>query len=384
MTRVITSPQPSRKIITPQEAPSVSKSTPIPPLVLGENLHVLVLSNSFNSKALLQIKNSTLLAHTPLPLQSGETLTVRVDQLHPMIVLRMILQEDSEISKSNEFLKLYRSNPGALREVITAVKDLFHPDHLKDFANYISKKDIQNVIKVLDKIIISKNNITKPLFLKDSIVALGLAGERRLMNALSDPTILADEQNSPTLKEILLKLSSKLAPIHVAGEYNEHDGLKVRQFSHFVDQALMVIESLQIVNILAMERDGLLVLQFPFQFQEGIRIQELFIETDRGKNEHEVDKEYRIVVFLDMDTLGELAVDAGIQGRTFQCTLKCSDQYVLDFMQTLLPELHETLSGLDYTIGGLQCVLDMNIQSWKRDFLQTHSMYSQSIIDVCA
>lgn len=150
MTPVITSPQPSSKIITPQEAQSVSKSTPIPPLVLGENLHVHVLSTSFNRKALLQIKNFTLLAHTPLPLQSGETLTVRVDQLHPMIVLRMILQEDSEISKSNEFLKLYRSNPGALKEVIATVKDLLHSDHLKNFANYISKKDIQNIIKALE------------------------------------------------------------------------------------------------------------------------------------------------------------------------------------------------------------------------------------------
>ena len=383
MPSVITSPQPSRQIITLQVAPPVSKSTPIPSLVIGENLHVLVLSSSLDRKALLQIKNSTLLAHTPLLLQSGEELTVRVDQLHPAIVLRMIPREDVEISKANEYLKLYRSNPGALKEMIAAVKDFLNPDNLKELANYISKKDIQNMIKVLDKIIISKNNMTNPLFLKDSIIALGLAGERRLMKALSDPTILANEKNSPTLKGILLKLSSELTPIHIANEYTEHDNQQIRQFSHFLDRAATVIESLQIVNILAQEWDGLFVLQFPFQCPDGIKMQDLFIETDRGKNEPGSGKQYRIVLFLDMDTLGELAVDAGIQNRTFQCSLKCSDQHVLDFMQTLLPELHKTLSGLDYAIGSVQCVLDMNIQSWKHDFLQNHSLYSQNVIDVC-
>ncbi len=383
MPLVITSPQPSRQIITPQEAPPVSKSTSIPSLVVGENLHVLVLSSSLDRRALLQIKNSTLLAHTPLPLQIGEKLTVRVDQLHPTIVLRMILPENIGISKANELMKLYRSNPGALKEMIISVKDFLYPDNIKELSNYISEKDIQNMIKVLGKIIISKNNITNPLFLKDSIIALGLANEQKLMKALSDPAILADQKNSPTLKGILLKLSSELTPIHIANEYTEQDSQKIRQFSHFVDQAATVIESLQIVNILAQEWDGLFVLQFPFQFPEGIRMQDLFIETDREKSEQGAGKQYRIVLFLDMDTLGELAVDAGIQDRTFCCTLKCSDQHVLDFIETLIPELHETLSGLDYTIGSVQCVLDMNIQSWKHDFLQNHNLYSQSVIDVC-
>ena len=90
--------------------------------MLGENLNVLVLGNSLERKILLQIKNSTLLADSPFPLQSGETLTVRVDQLHPMIVLRMIPREDAEISKINEFLKLYRSNPDALKEMIASAK----------------------------------------------------------------------------------------------------------------------------------------------------------------------------------------------------------------------------------------------------------------------
>lgn len=379
----IASFQPLKRISTLQEAPRVSKPTPMPSLAVGENLNVLVLASSLERKALLQIKNSTLQAYSPFPLQKGEILTVRVDQIDPMIVLHMMPHEGAEILKANECLKLYRSNPGALKEMISTVKYFLNHENLKELEKYLPKQDIQDMIRVLEKIIISKKNIANPLFLKDSMVALGLAGERRLMKSLSDQKILNDEKNNPTLKRILLKLSSELIPIQVASEHAKCDMEKIRQFTQFADHAATVIETIQIVNILAKERDGLYMLQFPFQFPEGIRTQDLFIESDRSGRENELGKQSRIVLFLDMDTIGELAVDVGIQDRSIRCTLKCSDQRVYDFMQVLLPELHKSLSGNGYTIVSLQCALDRNIQSWKSDFLRNHSLFSQSVIDVC-
>ncbi len=52
-------------------------------------------------------------------------------------------------------------------------------------------------------------------------------------------------------------------------------------------------------------------------------------------------KQCRIVLFLDMDSLGELAIDMGIMNANLRCTFKCQDQKVFDFMQPLLPELHK-------------------------------------------
>jgi hypothetical protein len=382
MPPVIVPPQSPRQISTLQTIPHVSKATPIPSLIVGEKLNVLVLS-SLEHNALLRIKNSTLLAYSPLPLQSGETLMVRVDQLHPMIVLYMIPRNDEEISKMNSFLKLYRSNPAAMKELITTLKDFLSHDSLAVLAKYVSKEEIQNMTKVLEKIIVSKKNITAPLFLKDSIVALGLAGERRLMKSLSDIETLGNEKNNPTLKGILLKLSSELTPISVTSEYIESDTQKIGQFCQFAGHAATVIESLQIVNILSQEQDGLFLFQFPFQFPDGVRMQDLYIESDRNSKKDEPEKKYRIVLFLDMDTLGEMAVDAGIQDKAIRCTLKCSDQFAFDFLQTLLPELHKALSGIDYTLSSVQCILDRNIQSWKNDFLNNRSLYSKSVIDVC-
>lgn len=376
-------PSPSHgKIIDPQKAAELSKPTPIPHLVLGERLNVIVLGDSHDRKTLLHIKNSTLLAETPLSLQSDETLTVHVDQLHPTIVLRTISAEDAEISRINEFLKFYRSNPGALKEMIASLKALFGEGTPNQLSHLLSKSETQNLNKILNKIIISRDNIANPLFIKDCIDALGLSGERRLMKALSDPAILKEKKSGATLKEILLKLSAEWSAVQTAPDDNDPDGCRIRQFSDFADHAATVIESLQIVNVLAQEQDGLLMLQIPVQFPDGIRMQELFVETDRDNGAQDIGKQCRIVLFLDMDSLGELAIDMGLKGGTLHCTVKCPDQEVFDFMQPLLPALGQALSGIDYAIGVLQCILDRNIGSWKQDFLQDLALFTQKSIDV--
>jgi hypothetical protein len=371
------------RIIDTQKTAEVSKTAPIPPLVLGERLNVLVLGDSHNRKTLLQIKNSILSAETPLPLKNGETLTVHVDQLYPTLVLQTISAEDVEISRTNEFLKFHRSNPGALKEMIASLKALFGEETLNKLSRFLSKGEVQNLNNILNKIIMSEDNISDPLFLKDYVTALGLTDERRLMKALSDPAMLKERQSGATLKEILLKLSVELKAVHTPPGDNEPDALRIRQFSDLADRAATVIESLQIVNVLAQEQDGMFILQIPVQFPDGIRMQELFIETDRKKSDQGAEKQCRIVLFLDMDALGELAVDMGLKEGALHCTLKCPDQKVFDFMQPLLPGLGQAFSETDYAVGIIQCVLDRNIPSWKRDFLQDHSLFTRNSIDVC-
>ena len=384
MPSIVISPQPFRQITAIQETAAVSKSTPVLSLTLGENLEALVLNQDHNRKALLQIKNTTVTADTPFPLPIGERLTVRVDQLQPNIVLRMITREDTETLRAAESLKFYRSNPGALKDLIVFAKEFFLGNNLKELSGYLTKKDLHNIYNILNKIIISKDNLSNPLFLKDFILALGLTGERRLFRALSDPATLKDEKNGLTLKEILLKLSSELSPLQTTGDDIEPEIRQlVSQLSNFTDDAMKTIESLQIVNVLAQEQDGLFTLQIPLQLPGGIRMQDIYIEGDR-KNEHGRGKQYRIVLFLDMDALGELAIDAGVKEGILRCTIKCPDQESFDFMQALLPELRNTLSAIGYDTGSLQCLLDRDIPSWKQEFLNDYSVYSQTTVNVHA
>ena len=380
----IISPLSSQQAISVQEVAKTPQTTPIMPLVTGESLDVHVLGYDRDNKVLLQIKTSILAAESQLPLQVGEKLTVRVDQLRPSIILRVIAPEDSDISKANESLKMYRANPTALRDMIITVKNFFSGENLKELSNLISNQNIQAIHKVLDQIIISKTNISNPLFLKDYITALGLILESGLMKALTAQALTEDDKSGQTLKETLLKLSSELRALQAAPNSRDFDSQqKIKQLSDFVDHSLSVIESLQIVNVLAQEQDNLFTLQIPFQCPDAIRMQNIFIETDREKSGHDLGKQYRIVLFLDMDALGEVAVDAGIRDGNLQCTIKCENQGILDFMSALLPELQDGLAGIGYSASFVQFTLDKDLRAWKLDFLSDHRLFSQNSIDLC-
>jgi hypothetical protein len=370
------------KVLALQKAAEIFRPTLMPSLVPGEKLNVLVLGDSLNGKTLLQVKNSTLLAESPLPLQSGQTLTVQVDQIRPLLVLRTISAPDQEISITNQFLKSYRSNPDALKEVMNSLNILFTDGTLKQLSHLLSKRETQNLHNILKQIIISDDNISNPLFLKDYIGTLGLTGERRLLKALSDPSVLKEQARGITLKETLLNLSAELTVHQTATGDDSLDGLPIRQFSDLANRAATVIESLQIVNVLAQQQDGLYMLQLPIQFPGGIRMQEIFIEADPENGKENAERQCRVVLFLDMDSLGELAVDMGISNAALNCTIKCQDQQVFDFLQPLLPTLSLALSETDYTVGVIQCILERDVRSWMQTFLQDHSLFTQNSIDL--
>ena len=268
-----------------QKVAEVLKLTPLPPLVLGERLNARVLGDSHQGQTLLQIKNSTLLAKSLLPLKSGETLTVQVEQFHPTLVLRTVFAENIEISRTNEFLKFYRSNPGALKEMIASLKALFHEGTPNPPLHFLSKPEGQSLYRILNQLIMTDDNIADPLFFKDYVIALGLTGERRLLRALSDPSLLEEKRSGASLKELLLKISAEGRAAPTPSGDDNLEGSPLKRFADLADRAATVIESLQIVNVLAQEQDGLFTLQIPVQFPGGIRMQEIFIEIDRGNDE---------------------------------------------------------------------------------------------------
>jgi hypothetical protein len=135
MTSPIPSTQSPQTIISARDAVSVTTPTPMISLMPGENLDARVLAHDRDHKVLLQIKNTPLIADTRIPLQTGDRLKVRVDQVHPNIVLRIISREDADIIKANELVKLFRSNPGAFKDMIVSVKDILGGENLNALLN---------------------------------------------------------------------------------------------------------------------------------------------------------------------------------------------------------------------------------------------------------
>jgi hypothetical protein len=367
-----------------EKVKAVITSPPIP-LAIGEKLDIRVIDYGRDNKLLLQVKNSTFSADSQMPLQIGDKLTVRVDQLNPSITLRIIGVEDKDAARLNEFVRFYRTNPGAMKEMLVTAGDMINGEALKEPTTHISNNNIQALQKILDQIVISRANVANPLFARDAVSALGLTLERKLTKALSDPALLHDDDGNPNLKETLLKLSSELqeAQTH-SGPVDKVAMKNTGALSMFVDRALTIIESLQVVNILAQEQDGLCLFQIPFQCTDGLRMQDVFIEKDRSASAEAGDESYRVVLFLDMDALGDFAVDAGVKNGSLTCAFKSRNQDILDFISPLLPDLKEKLEGIGYRVSALKCTLERDIQSWKADFLSGYKLYSVNTVDLCA
>jgi hypothetical protein len=379
------SPEALQSVVRTPDVASTTHTASPKAFILGEVLDVLVTGHQPGQRVQLQIGDSSVIADTPVPLQLGDKLTVRVGQLHPALVLRIVGQPDEETVKLNDFVKLYRSNPDALKDVLTGFREFLSGNRLDALSGHLNPKDLLGLSKIMEKLIISKAKAENPQYLKDCVSALGLTVERDLLKALSDPTLLVAGKGDPTLKEILLRLASELQVFDANGHSSRTGTLpQADGFSRLVDQALRVIESLQIVNVLAQEQDQLFAFQVPFQCADGIRMQDVFIETDQSGSGSAKGRRYKVVLFVDMDALGEMAIEAGVQEGKLQCTIKCHTQETTAFVADYLPELQDKLADLGYVAPQIRCTLAGDLCSWKQDFLSEHRLYSQNTINICA
>jgi len=384
MASLTISPEMLRAIAPSQELAGVSTATSPKNLVPGETLRALVTGYTPDQKAHLQIKGSTVIAESPFPLQAGDKLTVRVEQVHPTLVLQVLNPVDEESIITNNFTKLFRSNPNALKDLFISLRDFLSKENINELSTLISKKDIQALPQLMERIIVSRSSLNDPLYLKEGLTALGLTLESDLKKLLTDPSFRTEGKYPPNLKTALLNLAAELQYIGINNDPSAQGGQqRLEGLANFVDHALRVIESLQIVNVLAQEQDQFFAFQIPFQCSDGIRMQDLFIETEKEKGAQGRESRYRVVLFVDMDALGDLAIEASLRGGNLQCTIKCPTPAAADFMGRSLDELQEKLSGLGYVAPQVQCILDRDLPSWKQDFLLNHRLYSQNTIDLC-
>jgi len=366
-----------RGILSPAAAPGS--------LILGERLEALVIGRYSEQKVRLQLGSFIVTADSQISLNVGDKLTVRVERLFPAVILRVFDGASKELLRIGEFLKSYRANPDALKGLLQEARTLFGAERQDPFPERLSKGEIQSVVRLLGQIVVSKDNVGRPLYLKESLTALGLDFERGLLRTPAGGTGTKGESAPSSLKEVLLKWSAEGsipgATTEPASSVTPDQGTALRTF---VEQALRVIESLQMVNVLAQEQDQLTVLQIPCQCADGIRMQDLFIERDGRGGQDGQEGGYRVVLFVDLDALGTLAVEASLQKGRFQCTIKGPDSAVLDYLGKSLPELEAQLAQLGYREARVQCLTEDDLPAWRRDFLMQYSLYSQSSINVSA
>jgi hypothetical protein len=391
----------------------------------GEILDAVVEEKLPEQKVVLALKEQRIIADSEIPLKEGEKIAVKVDQIQPKVVLRILTQEQAESARLKETvslkepLLLHRSNPNALKEVIAEAGKVLTPQLQVELSRSGVKTDVEALLKRFEVLVFTKASATEPDFVKNYVAKLGLTLENSLLTLIKeqgkeqvkelikeqikDPqTRLPVNKNAPeaipardagpikeatdNIKGQLLKLSYEIDQILAKGDIKDTEVLKqLTRLSDFANRAVKTVEAQQVVNVVLQESDSRFVLQIPIQFQVGMRMAEVYVETERDSGRTDADgRSYRVVFFLDMDAIGSIMVDASIRSKKISCIVKCETEPVRRFAAEHLASLEERLAAQGYEIDYLSCSLEASIADERHQYVSTQNFYTDNAVHIVA
>ncbi len=364
------------------------KDAPSPPVFSrGEVLVAEVSEKLEGGKVLLTLKNVTVNADAGMSLNAGVKLTVRVEQVQPRIVLSVIAKATPETAIINDYLKMQRANPDSLINLIRGAEELLTSKNLGELSRYITGQDINKILGLIGKMIFSHGNLRDPLFLKDFVSKLGLLWEsdlKKVMNESSPETSMVN--NRDNLKSLLMKLSADLHNLKGGSPPMDSDTKGIlNKLVKFTDISIKSIEMQQVINVLTQENEHRYMLQIPFLSSEGIRRGDIFIEFEGEKSGNKSNgAQYAVVIFLNMDGLGDMMIKASVSEKAIGCVIKCGNNEVRDFISASAEELKNKLLSLGYAIDHLSCLTEENLPWIKHDYQKDRDASGRDVVDYFA
>ena len=356
-----------------------NKTDSLPPLVVGEIVEAEIVERQGERTFLISFKNRSVSADSEIPLRVGEKRSVRVEQLSPRILLRVLQNEKSESLKFADFVKYIGTNPKALLDLFVEGNVRFSPENLGELATLLGKEDVETFQKLIQSMTLSKGNLTDGFF-KDYIYNLGYLMEKELAEALEKKFGRAKNMAcaSDNIKGLLSKIADKLDMLMNA----RHPG--AGRLSQFINSSLKTIEAHQVVNVLLQENENEYMFQIPVLLPEQLGLAEIYVKfDDMDSNSGGRKKQQRVLFLLDMDALGDIVVEATIHTKRMGCIVRCSREEVRAFIIPFLRELEEKLVALGYDIDHLKCVTETDVSIIKTATRErVDNLYDQGGVDV--
>jgi hypothetical protein len=352
-----------------EKIPGIRNISPaILDISVGETLPVLISEKLGSSRFMLTMKDRSFLADSDLPFTKGEKIMVKVEQMDPQIILRILNREGDSSLIINEYSRNYSANPEAMRDMFRMGKDILNQESLMGLLPEKAKESIRNILKIMDALVFSPMTLKNSLFVKDYISNLGLLLEYKLMKNIQEKGGTANLNPEEGLKGLLLKLSEELRTQRMDGNIGIEDLQKIVQLTKYAETSIKTIENQQMINISYREGSGNYVLQIPILYPDGIRTGELFIETEKDGDGNTAGKKYHLVMFLNMDALGDIMIDASLAGNVFGCLFKFDDPEAQQFFSTFLNDLKKSISILGYKCGFLNCMTSETINETREEY----------------
>jgi hypothetical protein len=354
-------------------------------VAVGETLEVTVLEKNAGNKYLLAIKNVNIPAVSEVPLNIGEKIQVKVSSVQPQIILNFAgNQTIATETKINEKLLYGRTKPDSLIQMLSKLGEFVKDIQGGNLPLKFSKSEIEKLIKLFDSIIFSNNTKGNKLFLKDFITNTGLLLENKLSRFVAEGTKgVNSKQFDDNIKSLLLKLSAQVQELLKDSTKLDPQILaKLMKIDGFTVEALKTIEARQAANIVFQESDNGVVLQIPLSLADGLRQADIFIRPDDKNNQD--GKSYSsctIMIFLDLDILGKISVNAGVREGSLRTLIKCEREDVKDIIEGELGKLKSVLSDIGYSVDYIDCLQDEGLTKEREEYFEAQSFSTVDLVN---
>ncbi len=338
----------------------------------GQTLTVTVQEKLPGNQYQIAVRNTTITATSDIPLKEGEKLQVKVQSLQPQIILTVTDASKQALeAKVNEKLIQWRINPESMAQVIEKSSEFAQNLKSVSLPSGFSGKDAEVLLKILNNIVFSPKTKSNPLFVKDFITKTGLMLERDLSSLTmrkfgENPAAPADN-----LKASLLKLSDALSlALQDTTKFDDVTVQKLLNLTSFTSDALKTVETGQTVNVVYQQNENGLYLQIPLSLGEMYRQADIFIRPD-DKNASD-SKKYSscsVSIFLDLDYLGEMAIEAGVREGRIHCIIKCEKEETRELLDASSQMLRDALTAIGYGVDRVECMKTSDLAAQKAEFI---------------
>ena len=339
---------------------------PLSHLTVGRLLEARVVGRLDGERLLINIQEQNLVARTTIPLQAGENIRVRVEGLNPLLTLALLERSTGESAHTGEALQSMRAEPLALAKSLAGLLEALGPENSGALRTLPVKGDAGRILQLLQSLVLPKNTVENPLWIKDCLQSLGLLLECDVRKEFQRGSSTGFQERAVSLKELLLNL------IEVLQKQGDGEGGKglLQKLSLF-EGALKNIENLQVLNVLFQEQEGKYLLQIPFLLSGRMTTADIFVyvdqENQKGKKGPE---DYRVVFALNMDALGDIMIQAKWKGKKLGCLIECGSDEIRDFIYPSLAGLAERLGALGYQTGEMTCTVKKDLGQAREEFYQ--------------
>ena len=346
-------------------------------LSAGDILEARVAEVLPENRVLITMQNQRMIAASSIPLSTGQKLRVQVARTQPEILLRVIESEASESRRMNQGLRAFFSDPDRLLRWFDQAGKMLSAQADSTFSEGV-RSCLQEMSRLLGTLILSDETVRNPLFVNEFVSALGLDLENRLLKHSMQPPAAGAEMWRGNLKGLLVRIAERLR----SGNSEQPASDAAIRLSAFAKDGLQTLETHQLVNALLQSRDDVLMFQFPLLLSSGLSMADVFFHQERSKDAERSIESCTVAMFLNMDVLGDLMIEARFRDAQVGCSIRCLNPEVRSYIAGNLEQLNEALKNMGLKVDRLACVCEPDISRRRTEHLVRLSAFESDAVNL--